>query len=85
MRRWPFSAPLDRGVLVQHAGDLDLGRGVAGHRREQDAAQRIAQRVPVAALEGLHDHLRVRGRKVLDVDDAGLQESRGVALHSGYL
>jgi hypothetical protein len=37
---------------VQNAGDLHLGRGVAGHRREQDAAQRIAQRVPVAALEG---------------------------------
>jgi hypothetical protein len=44
--------PLDRGVLVENAGDLHLGRGVAGHRREQDAAQRIAQRVPVAALEG---------------------------------
>jgi hypothetical protein len=75
--------PLDRGVLVQHAGNLDLGGGVAGHRREQDAAQRVSERVAVAALEGLHDHLRMRGRQVLDIDDAGLQEIRGIALHSG--
>jgi hypothetical protein len=37
---------------------------------------------PSAALRQQWDDLRVRGRKILDVDDAGLQESRGVALHS---
>jgi hypothetical protein len=75
----------DGGVLVQHAGDLHLGGGIAGHRGEQDAAKRVAERVAVAALERLHDHLRVRRRKVLDVDDPGLQEIRGIALHSRYL
>src|SRR5216683_5804263 len=73
---------LDGRVLVQHAGDLHLGRRVARHRGEQDASERVAQRVAVAALERLHDHLRVRGRDVLDVDDAGFQEIRGGALHS---
>jgi hypothetical protein len=37
---------------VQHAGDLHLGGGIAGHRGKQDAAQRIAERVAVAALKG---------------------------------
>ena len=70
---------VERRVLVQHAGDLDLGRRVAGHRGEQHPAQRVAQRVAVAALERLHRDLGVERRHVLDVDDAGLQES--TALH----
>ena len=48
--------------------------GEAGHRGQQDAAQRVAERVAVAALERLHRHLGVERREVLHVDDAGLQE-----------
>jgi hypothetical protein len=44
---------VDRRVLVQHAGDGHLGRRVADHRRQQHAAQGVAQRVAVAALERL--------------------------------
>ena len=36
---------LERGVLVQHAVDLDLGDRATGNRRQQHAAQRVAQGV----------------------------------------
>ena len=42
---------LDRGVLMQHAFDFDLGDGGARQRRQQHPAQGIAQRVTEAALE----------------------------------
>ena len=69
-----FLHAVDRRVLVQHAGHLDLGRGEAGHRGEQRAAQRVAERVAVAALERLHREPGVERRDVLDVDDARLQK-----------
>ena len=75
-----FLHAVERRVLVQHAGDLDLGRRVAGHRRQQHAAQRVAQRVAVAALERLHHHLGVERRHALHVDDARLQQN--IALHA---
>jgi len=74
---------VERRVLVQHAGDADLGRRVAGHRGQQDAAQRVAQRVAVATLERLHHDLRVERRRGLDVDDARFQQS--IALHAESL
>ena len=46
-----FVDAVDRRVLVHHAGDLRLGRRVPDHRRQQHAAQRVAERVAVAALE----------------------------------
>src|SRR3546814_20623884 len=39
--------PFDRAVLVQHAVDLDLGDREAGDRRQQHAAQRVAEGVAV--------------------------------------
>ncbi len=74
---------VERRVLVQHARDADLGRRVARHRGQQDAAQRVAQRVAVATLERLHHDLRVEGRRRLDVDDARFQQS--IALHAESL
>jgi ABC-type Mn2+/Zn2+ transport system ATPase subunit len=71
---------VEGGVLVQHAGDLDFRGRVAGHRRQEHAAQRVTQRVPVAALERLHHHLGMERRHALHVDDAGLQEN--IALHA---
>ena len=71
---------VQRRVLVHHACDLHLGRGVAGHRGEQHAPQRVAERVAVAALERLHNDLGVKRRRALHVDDARFQES--IALHA---
>jgi hypothetical protein len=48
-----FLHAVDGRVLVQHAGDRHFGRRIAHHRRQQHAAQRVAQRVAVAALERL--------------------------------
>src|SRR5690606_21084517 len=38
-----FAHAGDGGVLVHNTRNLHLGRGIAGHGRQQDAAQRIAQ------------------------------------------
>ena len=72
---------VERRVLVQHAGDPDLGRRVARHRRQQHAPQRVAQRMAVPALERLHHHLGVERRAGLHVDDARFQQD--IALHAG--
>src|SRR6185436_5270675 len=66
---------IERRVLVHHVRDLHFGRRVTRHRREQHAAQGVAQRVAVAALEWLHRHLGVRRGQVLHIDDARLEES----------
>ena len=70
---------VDGRILVQHAADLDLGRRVARQRGEKRPAERVAQRVAIAALERLHRQPGVIRRDVLDVDDAGLQ--KGTACH----
>src|SRR6266542_11122 len=75
----PLQIEQDVDDVVQHAGDAHLGRCVARHRRQQNAPQRVAERVAVPALERLHDHLRVERRTGLDVDDARFQKN--VALH----
>jgi hypothetical protein len=72
--------PLDRRVLVDHAADRDFGRRIADHRRQQDAAQRVAERMAVAALERLHDDLGVQGGGTIDLHDTRLEKFRG-ALH----
>jgi hypothetical protein len=41
---------------------------VADHRRQQNAAQRIAQRVTVATLERLQRHFGAVGSELLNVD-----------------
>jgi hypothetical protein len=63
---------VDRGVLVQHAGDRHLGRRITHHRRQQHAAQRVAQRMAVAALERLERDLGAMAAQRLDVDGFGL-------------
>jgi hypothetical protein len=73
-----FLHAVDRRVLVQHAGDRDLGRRVADHRRQQHAAQRVAQGVAVAALEGLERDLGALTAERLDVDGFGFQQ---IGLH----
>src|SRR5204863_835616 len=56
---------------------------VTGHRRQKNAAKRVAKRVAVATLERLHHHLGVERRRALHVDNARFQES--VALHAESL
>ena len=53
----------DRGELVQRALDLDRRDRRALQRRQQDAAQAVAQRRPEAALERLAGELAVRRRQ----------------------
>src|SRR5688500_2572222 len=72
---------LDAGVLVQHAVDLDLGHGAAGHRGEQHAPQRVAERVAEAALERLDHDARLARSRFRHLDGPGLEEFRGGTLH----
>ena len=57
----------DRRELVQHAVDMHRGDGGALQRRQQHAAQRVAERQAEAALERLGDDrgetLRVAARE----------------------
>ena len=68
-----FLYTVNRGVLVQDASDGDLGSGVAWHGGEQDAAQCVAKRVTIAALEGFQSNLGPMGGQMLDVDGFGFQ------------
>ena len=73
-----FDDAVDLGVFVNDADNGGFGRGIAHHRGEQDAAQRIAERVTVAALKGFERNDGKVG--VLFVDDGfdrrRLQERR---------
>jgi hypothetical protein len=73
-----FGHAVDRRVLVQHAGDRDLRRCVTHHRRQQDAAQRVAERVTVTTLERLQRGLGTVAANRFDVDRFGLQK---IGLH----
>ena len=66
----------DAGVLVQHAFDLGLDDGRAGHRREEHAPQRVAERVTEAALERLDRDARAVGTEGLNLDGPRPQEFR---------
>ena len=56
----------DRGEFVQHAVDLHGGDGRALQRRQQHAAQRVAERQAEAALERLGDQ---RGQRLAPFDE----------------
>ncbi len=65
---------LDAGVLVEYALDLRLRDRRARHGRQQNAAQRVAQRMAETTLERFDGDLRL---KVIDrrhLDDARLQK-----------
>ena len=52
-----FLHALDGAVLMQHPVDLHFGNGAARHRREQNTAQSVAQRVAEAPLQRLKGYL----------------------------
>ena len=57
-------------VLVIDAADLGFHHGTAGHGREQDTTQCVAQGVAEATLEGLEHDLRVMCADLFDLDVA---------------
>jgi hypothetical protein len=59
---------------MQHAFDLGLDDGGTGHRREQNAPQRVAQRMTEPALERLDRDARAIGTEGLDLDGPRPQE-----------
>ena len=67
-----FSDARDRRELVEHALDLDRGDRGATDRRQQDPAQRVAERLAVTALQRLRDELAVGvGKRVLLYFESG--------------
>ncbi|MDT4814100.1 hypothetical protein FQZ97_471000 [compost metagenome] len=70
-----FANARDGRVFVHHARHLHFGRRVAGHRRQQDAAQGVAQRMTVATLERLHHDLGMVRADRFDFNGARLQET----------
>jgi hypothetical protein len=74
-----------RGELVRDAFDLDGGHRRALERREQDAPQRVAERVPEAAVERL-DHEPPRALVGVLGDELGhLEVDQGRAGGHGIL
>ena len=67
-----FLHTVDGRVFVDNAIDLDFGRCIAIHRRQQDTTQGITQRMTITTLERLHNHLGVNRRDGLDIDTARL-------------
>src|SRR3546814_4428384 len=63
------------GVFVNHTSHLDFGGCVTSHGGQQNAAQRIAQRVTIAALERLHHDFGVILAYRFDFDRTGLQKT----------
>ena len=71
----------DGGVLVEHAVDVHLRDRAAGHGREKDPTQRVAQRMPETPVQGLDGDLRRIRPDLPNIDDVGLQELGGARLH----
>ncbi len=66
-----FADTFQRRILMQHAVDGHLGYSSTGHRRQENAAQRITQSVAIASLKRFHDNSGMQWRERLNVDDAG--------------
>ena len=75
----------DRGVLVQHAVDLDFGDREARDRGQQHATQRIAEGMTVTALQRFDHDLGAVVGKALDLRAAGTQHLVGGNRHSWCL
>lgn len=55
-------------VLMEHTGNSDFRGGMPDHRRQQNAPQRVTQRVTVATLEGFERHFCAVGAQLLNVN-----------------
>ncbi len=79
------TTPGQSGELMLCTGDLDRGDGSAFERREQDAAERISDRVAVTRFKGLGDEPRVgfSGRAFLF--DEGLRHFKTTVIELAYI
>ena len=77
-----FLHAVDRRVFVQHTGDRHFGRRITDHRRQQHTPQRVAQRMPIAALEWLEGDLGPVFAERFDLDGFGFEQIR---LHEVFL
>jgi hypothetical protein len=71
----------DRGVLMQHAVDLDFRDGEARDGRQQHATQGIAQRMPVTPLQRFDNDLCTGVGKAFDLRTARTQNLVGGNRH----
>jgi hypothetical protein len=78
-----FLHAFDTRVFVQHTFDLGLDDRGARHRRQQNAPQRIAERMPEPSLEGFYRDSRTVQSERLHLDGSGPQKFRGWFLHLG--
>src|SRR6185312_7303401 len=76
-----FLQTFERGVFVQNAFDFGLDDGRAGNRRQQHAAQRIAERMTVAAFQRLDDDARVIRSDGFDFQTTRTQDLSGRDCH----
>ncbi len=76
-----FLQTFDRGVLVQHAIDLDFGDRIAGDRGQQHATQGVAQRMAVATLQRFDHDFGAIGAEALNVGAARTQHLVGGNRH----
>ena len=63
-----FLYALDGRVLMQYSIDFDFGDRAAGHGRQQNTTQGIAQRVAKATLQRLQSYLGAGSALLIDVD-----------------
>ena len=68
-----FLDTFDGTVLVQNTIDLHFCYGATRHRRQENTAQRTAQSVAEAALQGLKRYLGTRGTGFLYVNGTRCQ------------
>jgi len=69
-----FPNSVNRGVFVNHTGNLNLRRRIAHHGGQQDAPQRVPKRMAIAPFERLHDHPSLRWPNLLHLDNTRLQQ-----------
>ena len=74
----------DGRVLVEHTLDLHFGDRATGHGGKKHAAQRIAQRMAEAPVQGLERDLRRVGPGLANLDDLRLQELGSARLHQVF-
>ena len=77
-----FLHAINGGVLVNNTSDGDFSGGITDHGRQQDTAQRIAQRVAIATLEGLQSDLGAVRAELFNLDSFRFQQ---IGLHSDFL
>ena len=77
-----FLHAVNRRVFVNNTRYSDFSGGITHHGRQQNAAQRIAQSMAVATLEGLKGYLGAVRAELFDLDSFWFQQ---IGLHSDFL